>query len=105
MKAHNFLVRGDRPGDDPIFALNAEATARKGRGESIVNATIGALLNDDGTLALLPTAARAVREVPPNEWAEYAAISGSPAFLQAVMDDAYDITKRIDTSLEELWAD
>ncbi len=25
--------------------------------------------------------------------------------LRAVMDDAYDITKRIDTSLEELWAD
>ncbi|MBI3895881.1 MAG: hypothetical protein HY313_08095 [Acidobacteria bacterium] len=25
--------------------------------------------------------------------------------LKAVMDDAYDITKRIDTSLQELWAD
>lgn len=25
--------------------------------------------------------------------------------LKAMMDDAYDITKRIDTSLEELWAD
>ena len=49
-----------RPGDDPIFALNAEATARRAKGESIVNATVGSLLKDDGSLAVLPTAARAV---------------------------------------------
>ena len=53
-----------RPSDDPIFALNSEATQRRQRGESIVNATVGALLDDDGKLAILPTAARAVHEVP-----------------------------------------
>ena len=51
------------PGDDPIFALNAEANARKAKGESVVNATLGALLDDTGALAVLPTAARAVKEV------------------------------------------
>lgn len=86
---HDFLVKGDRPGDDPIFALNAEASARKARGEAIINATIGALLDDDGALSILPTAARAVREVPPSEWAPYAPISGSPAFLDAVLDDLF----------------
>jgi aromatic-amino-acid transaminase len=82
---HAFLPKGDRPGDDPIFALNAEASARKSRGESIVNATIGALLEDDGSLAILPTAARAIREVPKEEWAPYAPISGNPGFLAAVL--------------------
>jgi aromatic-amino-acid transaminase len=76
-----------RPSDDPIFALNKEATQRKSRGESIVNATVGALLDDEGNLAVLPTAARAVHEVPAVEWATYAPIAGSPDFLRAVMDD------------------
>src|SRR5207247_10987337 len=75
-----------RPSDDPIFALNREATLRKEQGESIVNATVGALLDDDGKLAVLPTAARAVHEVPAGEWAAYAPISGNPPFLRAVID-------------------
>ena len=78
-----------RPSDDPIFALNREAMQRKERGEAIVNATVGALLDDDGNLAVLPTAARAVHEVPAGEWAAYAPISGSPAFLKAVIDDLF----------------
>ncbi|HZU82754.1 MAG TPA: aminotransferase class I/II-fold pyridoxal phosphate-dependent enzyme [Polyangiaceae bacterium] len=76
-----------RPADDPIFALNAEATLRKGRGESIVNASIGVLLDDEGKLTVLPTAARVVREVPAIEWAAYAPIAGTPEFLRAVVDD------------------
>lgn len=76
-----------RPSDDPIFALNKEATQRKARGESIVNATVGSLLHDDGKLAILPTASRVVHDVPPEEWAAYAPIAGSPDFLKAVVDD------------------
>ncbi len=76
-----------RPADDPIFALNKEATQRRQAGESIVNATVGALLDDEGKLAILPTAARAVHEVPPVEWATYAPIAGTPDFLRAVVED------------------
>jgi aromatic-amino-acid transaminase len=76
-----------RPADDPIFALDKEATARRQRGEPIVNATVGALLDDDGQLAILPTAARAVHEVPAAEWAAYAPLAGTPDFLRAVIDD------------------
>jgi aromatic-amino-acid transaminase len=79
----------DRPSDDPIFALNAEATQRRQRGESVVNATVGALLVDDGQLAILPTAARAVREIPAVEWATYAPIAGTPDFLRAVIEDLF----------------
>jgi aromatic-amino-acid transaminase len=85
-----FLTKGDRPGEDPIFALNQEASQRIARGDSIVNATIGVLLDDAGKLAILPTAARAVHEVKAEEWAAYAPISGNPAFLDAVMDDIFE---------------
>lgn len=78
-----------RPSDDPIFALNKEATARRQKGEAIVNATVGALLEDDGKLAILPTAARAVHEVPAVEWAAYAPIAGTPDFLRAVIEDLF----------------
>jgi aromatic-amino-acid transaminase len=78
-----------RPSDDPIFALNKEATERRARGEDVVNGTVGALLHDDGRLAILPTAARAVREVPPEEWAPYAPIAGSTDFLAAVIGDIF----------------
>ena len=61
---HLIPAHQGRPADDPIFALNKEATQRKARGEAIVNATVGALLDDDGKLAILPAAAKAVHDVP-----------------------------------------
>jgi aromatic-amino-acid transaminase len=84
---HLIPSRQGRPADDPIFALNAEATRRRLGGEPIINATVGALLDDQGRLAILPTAARAVREVAPLDWAMYAPIAGTPEFLSAVIDD------------------
>jgi aromatic-amino-acid transaminase len=75
-----------RPSDDPIFAVHQEAMARKERGESVVDASIGVLLDDAGKLAVLPSAARAVHEVPELEWAQYAPIAGTPAFRKAIVD-------------------
>ncbi|WP_394845682.1 aminotransferase class I/II-fold pyridoxal phosphate-dependent enzyme [Pendulispora brunnea] len=76
-----------RPSDDPIFSLHREATARKAKGDSIINATIGVLLDDAGGLAVLPTAARVVHETKTDDWAAYAPIAGHPAFLEAVQND------------------
>ncbi len=84
---HLIASHQNRPSDDPIFSVHKEATQRKERGESIVDASIGVLLDDDGELSILPTAARAVREVPGIEWATYAPIAGTPEFLGAVVDD------------------
>jgi aromatic-amino-acid transaminase len=84
---HLIASHQGRPADDPIFALNKEATQRKARGEAIVNATVGALLDDDGQLAILQAAAKAVHDVPAVEWATYAPIAGTPDFLRAVIDD------------------
>lgn len=76
-----------RPSDDPIFSLHQEAALRQRRGESILDATIGVLLDDDGRLSVLPAAARAVGEVQPSDWASYAPIAGMPEFRRAVIDD------------------
>jgi aromatic-amino-acid transaminase len=84
-----FLIpsRTSRPADDPIFALNAEANARRQKGESVVNATVGALLDDDGKLAVLPTVIEAFREVAPVQAASYAPLAGPKAFLDATIAD------------------
>jgi aromatic-amino-acid transaminase len=76
-----------RPSDDPIFALNREATQRKAQGHTVINATVGALLEDDGQLAVLPTVMDAVRAVEPRKAAAYAPIAGVPEYLNAVIRD------------------
>ncbi len=83
----SFAIHPDRPGDDPIFSLNQEATVRAARGEPVVNATIGVLLDEHGVLTVLPAAIRAVSGVGATEWAPYAPISGESDFLRAVQRD------------------
>lgn len=78
-----------RPGDDPIFALNAIAVRRQRAGEDILNATLGALMEDDGQLAILPSVRAALGAVPPERAASYAPIAGEPPYLDAVIHDLY----------------
>src|SRR5690348_15280656 len=87
-----FLIgsRTNRPGDDPIFALNTEARTRLLAGEAIVNATVGALLDDEGRLAVLGTVVQALREVSPEVGAGYAPIAGNPDFRRAVVRDLFE---------------
>lgn len=73
------------PGDDPIFALNAEANTRKAAGEDVINATVGALLDDHGQLVVLDTVMELYRELRPLDIAPYAPIAGDPAFLAALV--------------------
>jgi aromatic-amino-acid transaminase len=84
-----FLIasRRERPGDDPIFALNAQAKARAAAGEDVINATIGALLTDDGKLMVMQSVVQALASVAPEVIAGYAPIPGRPDFRQAVIDD------------------
>lgn len=79
----------DRPGNDPIFSLNAEAVKRAATGESILNATLGALMNDDLSLATMPSVSAAIQRVSPERAAAYAPIAGDPPFLSAVIRDLF----------------
>ena len=86
---HLTPARQRRPVGDVIFSLNAEATRRQGQGEAVVNATIGALLNDDGTLAVMRTPSQVLAELERGAWAAYAPIAGAPDFNQAVIRDTF----------------
>ena len=79
----------DRSGNDPIFALNAEAAERAAAGESILNAVLGALMTDDGKLAVMPTVLETLTRVDGARAAGYAPISGTPAFREAVVRDLF----------------
>lgn len=87
MGTHLIPDNADRPGDDPIFALHGEAMKRAAQGESILNATLGALMEDDGSPALMPAVSEAFGRIAPERYSMYAPISGPPQFLSAVMDD------------------
>jgi aspartate/tyrosine/aromatic aminotransferase len=78
-------ARRDFPADDPIFTLNAEAQKRAAAGESVLNATLGALADDAGKLVLLETTQELYRELTPGEVLPYAPIVGDPGFLRALV--------------------
>jgi aromatic-amino-acid transaminase len=80
---------GDARADDPIFALNAEATRRREAGEDVVNSTLGALLDDEQRLATLPAVAQAYARIPIERGSGYAPIAGPKAFLEAVQADLF----------------
>jgi len=73
------------PADDPIFALNAEAQARRAAGESILNATVGVLLDEAGQMVVLDTVMDLWRGLGAVDVAPYTPIAGDPAFLKALV--------------------
>ncbi len=88
---NTFLIpeSSNRSGDDPIFSLHAEAQARAAAGEDILNLTVGALTEDDGSLAVMPSVQDALDRVPFERAAGYAPIAGDAPFLKAVIADLY----------------
>lgn len=80
----------DRAGNDPIFTLNAEARTRASAGESILNATLGALMDDDGALCTMPTVVETFqRHAGGTPSAGYPPIPGTPGFREAVIRDLF----------------
>lgn len=74
------------PKEDKVFAINGRAKAaiaEKGK-ENVANATIGALLDDEGNLVVLSSVMKAMSKLGPNDIAEYAPIGGTPEFKEAV---------------------
>ncbi len=79
------------PKEDKIFGINnrAKAMIAKEGKEKVVNATIGALLDDNGELIVLSSVTDVFKALQPKEFAEYAPISGTPEFREAVKKDAF----------------
>ena len=68
-------------GNDTIFGWWARFQEAIASGADAVNGTIGALLEDDGSLAINQVVDAAIRQAPPVEIAAYAPLKGLPAFL------------------------
>ena len=79
------------PKEDKIFGISnrAKAMIAKEGKDKVVNATIGALLDDNGELIVLSSVTEVFRGLEPKEFAEYAPISGTPDFREAVKKDAF----------------
>ncbi|KYZ76920.1 aminotransferase [Anaerosporomusa subterranea] len=76
---------------DNIFGANAaavQAVAKYGK-DSVTNATIGALLDDNEVLVCLPTVEKVLRGLPIQEIINYAPIAGLPDFQESVIDLAF----------------
>ena len=68
-------------GNDTIFGWWGRYQKAVAEGIDAVNGTIGALLEDDGSLAINQVVDEAIRVVPAVEIAAYAPLKGLPAFL------------------------
>jgi aromatic-amino-acid transaminase len=55
----------------------------------VVNATVGALLDDEGKLAVLPSVVETMREVPALQAASYAPLAGPESFDRAIVADLF----------------
>ncbi len=76
--------RASFDGSDIIFTLNSAAQRRAAAGDSVINATVGALLDDNGALVVLESVIALYGKLTPKEFAPYAPIMGDPAYLLAL---------------------
>ena len=86
-------------GNDTIFGWWARFQEAVASGADAVNGTIGALLEDDGSLAINQVVDSAIRQAPPVEIAAYAPLKGLPAFLDLAVTLALGENR---TQLEQL---
>ncbi|KUO72862.1 MAG: aminotransferase [Clostridia bacterium BRH_c25] len=77
--------------EDKIFAVSREAGSavlQFGK-EKVVNATVGAILDEDEKLAVLPTVIKTLRNLPDTEFAAYAPIPGTPDYLESAIQSTF----------------
>lgn len=73
---------------DVIFAAGAaanDAIAQHGR-DKVVNGTVGAIMGDDGKIAVIPTVEQVFRALPMSDVVTYAPVVGLPAYRKAAID-------------------
>lgn len=71
-------------GADIIFTMNAAAQRRAAAGAAVINATVGALLDEQGALVVLPSVMAQYAQLTPKEIGPYAPIAGDPSYLLAL---------------------
>ncbi len=80
---------------DEVFdavAAVGKATAQYGKAQ-VVNATIGALCDEDEKLVFLPTVERVFRSLPGEEIAAYGSVRGLPEYLAAAVEQTFQASR------------
>ena len=78
------------PKEDKVFAASGAAldAVEKYGPEKVINATVGALYDDDGELIVLKSVERTMKSLPAKSYAAYAPIAGTPGFKKAILKAA-----------------
>ena len=81
----------DIPEGDRNFTAvaRAKATIAEKGIDRVINATVGALYDDEGRLVVLHSVEKAMRELSGPDFAEYSPIAGTPGFIEAVKKAAF----------------
>ena len=85
----------EKTGNDVIFSWLARYQNAAAAGASAVNGTVGALLEDDGKLAINTVVDAALRKAPATEFSAYAPLKGLPSFLDLSITLAWATIDRI----------
>lgn len=79
------------PKEDKVFGASRrakEAVEKLGK-DAVINATIGSLLDDEGQLVVMSSVEKTIKTLTSKEYAEYAPISGTPGFKEAIKRAAF----------------
>ena len=79
------------PKKDKVFAACAkaqDAVSKYGPAE-VINATVGALYDDEGQLIVLKSVDKVMKDLAPADYAAYAPIAGTPEFRKAILKAAF----------------
>ena len=81
--------------EDNIFAANnrAIALAKEIGAENVVNATVGSILDEDGSLVVLDVVKEEFKNLTPGEICAYAPIQGYRAFLDDCIDQCFGASR------------
>lgn len=90
--------------EDLIFGVNTAANEKAkliGK-ENIINASIGAFLDTDGTLVTFPTIEKIIKELPFADSANYAPIAGIPDYTDAAIEFTFEEYKPKDMFIKAI---
>lgn len=79
------------PKEDKVFAACQKANdaiSKYGK-DDVINATVGALYDDEGELVVFKSVDKVMRSLEPKDYAAYGPIVGTPGFRKAVMKAAF----------------
>ena len=78
------------PKEDKVFAASGaalDAVEKYGKAD-VINATVGALYDDEGDLLVLKSVEKVMKSLPATSFAAYAPIAGTPGFKDAILKAA-----------------